>query len=212
MNVHAPGQLQALQLAQVIDNADPDQRGRVKVRLQSAPLELWASVIVPSAGNDYGTSFIPRVDEIVVISFISHDMPMVLGSVWQGNSSQPTEADPVEEKYVVKTPSGTVLEFSDEEPKVSLTTRSGYNITIDESGGGEINIERGTQSVTLTSSDISVNSAGPVNITASNVSVSASAVQVDAAMSTFSGVVQCNTIIATSVVGTTYTPGAGNIW
>ena len=212
MNAHAPGQLQALQLAQVIDNNDPDQRGRVKVRLQSVPMELWASVIVPSAGQDYGISAIPRLDEIVVVSFISHDMPMVLGSVWQGSSSQPQEATPAEEKYVVKTPSGTVLEFTDEEPKVSLTTRSGYHITIDESSGGELTIERGTQSIRLTASDISIESAGPVQVQASNVNVSASMVQVDAGMSRFSGVVQCDTIIATSVVGTTYTPGAGNIW
>jgi len=167
MNVHVPGQLQALQLAQVIDNADPDQRGRIKVRLQSTPLELWASVVVPSAGQNYGTSFIPRIDEIVVLSFVSHDIPMVLGSVWQGGSSQPEEASPNEDKYVVKTPSGTVLDFSDEEPKVSLTTQSGYHITIDESSGGEISIERGSQSVKLTSSDISIDSAGPVNINAS---------------------------------------------
>ena len=26
------------------------------------------------------------------------------------------------------------------------------------------------------------------------------------------GVIQCDTIIATSVVGTNYTPGAGNVW
>ncbi|TNC93115.1 phage baseplate assembly protein V [Thalassolituus sp.] len=212
MNVHTPGQLQSLQLAQVTDNSDPDQRGRVKVRLQSTPLELWASVVVPSAGPDYGTSFIPRVDEIVVVSFISHDMPMVLGSVWQGSDSQPAEADAVQDHYVIKTPAGTVLEFSDEEPNVSLTTRSGYHITIDESGGGELTIERGSQSIKLSASDISIDSGGPVNINATNVSVSASMVQVDAGMSRFSGVVQCDTIIATSVVGTTYTPGAGNIW
>ena len=81
---------------------------------------------------------ITRLDEIVVVSFISHDVPMVLGSVWQGAESQPEVATPVEEKYAVKTPSGTVFEFSDDEPKASLTTRSGYNITIDESSGGEI--------------------------------------------------------------------------
>jgi hypothetical protein len=35
---------------------------------------------------------------------------------------------------------------------------------------------------------------------------------VNAATSTFSGVVQCDTMIASTVVGTSYTPGAGNIW
>jgi hypothetical protein len=37
-------------------------------------------------------------------------------------------------------------------------------------------------------------------------------VTVDAAMAKFSGVVKCEVLIATSVVGTSYTPGAGNVW
>ncbi len=37
-------------------------------------------------------------------------------------------------------------------------------------------------------------------------------VKVDAAMSTFSGVVKCDTLISNSVVSASYTPGAGNIW
>ena len=40
----------------------------------------------------------------------------------------------------------------------------------------------------------------------------AGSVKVDAGMSTFSGVVKADTVIANSVVGTSYTPGAGNIW
>lgn len=212
MNAHALGHLHSMQLAQVTDNADPDNRGRVKIRLQSAPMEMWASVVAPSAGDGYGASFIPRQEEIVVVAFIDQDTPLVLGSIWCGNGSRPQDADPQEQHYVVRTPQETVLEFDDNDPKVELRTRSGYHITITESGGGEVKIERGSQSVTMTAADITVESAGPVNINASNVNVSASMVQVDAAMSRFSGVVQCDTIIATSVVGTTYTPGAGNIW
>ncbi len=212
MNSHVLGHLHSMQLAQVTDNADPDNRGRVKIRLQSAPMEMWASVVAPSAGQGYGASFIPRLDEIVVVAFINQDTPLVMGSIWCGNGSRPEDADPQEQHYVVRTPNDTVLEFDDSDPKVELRTRSGYHITITEGGGGEVKIERGSQSVTMTASDITVDSAGPVNITAATVNVSASMVQVDAGMSRFSGVVQCDTIIATSVVGTTYTPGAGNIW
>ena len=212
MNSHVLGHLHSMQLAQVTDNADPDNRGRVKIRLQSAPMEMWASVVAPSAGEGYGASFIPRLDEIVVVAFINQDTPLVMGSIWCGNGSRPDDADPQEQHYVVRTPNDTVLEFDDSDPKVELRTRSGYHITITEGGGGEVKIERGSQSVTMTASDITVDSAGPVNINAATVNVSASMVQVDAGMSRFSGVVQCDTIIATSVVGTTYTPGAGNIW
>ena len=212
MNSHVLGHLHSMQLAQITDNADPDNRGRVKIRLQSAPMEMWASVVAPSAGQGYGASFIPRLDEIVVVAFINQDTPLVMGSIWCGNGSRPDDADPQEQHYVVRTPNDTVLEFDDSDPKVELRTRSGYHITITEGGGGEVKIERGSQSVTMTASDITVDSAGPVNINAATVNVSASMVQVDAGMSRFSGVVQCDTIIATSVVGTTYTPGAGNIW
>jgi hypothetical protein len=37
-------------------------------------------------------------------------------------------------------------------------------------------------------------------------------VKVDAGMSTFSGVVKCDTLISNTVISSTYTPGAGNIW
>ena len=35
---------------------------------------------------------------------------------------------------------------------------------------------------------------------------------VNAGMSKFSGVVQCDTLIANSVVSASYTPGAGNVY
>ncbi len=214
MNSHSPGNLQSLQLAEVTDNADPESRGRIRIRFHATGLECWASVIAPSAGEGYGASFIPRLGEIVVAAFAAPDVPLVLGSIWTGNESRPEEADPQEEHYVVKTPSGTVMEFDDSSsgPSFKVSTRSGYSIRITENDGGQVRIERGSQSVTFTASSIEVNSAGPVEINASNVNVSAGMVQVDASMSKFSGVVQADTVITNSVVSASYTPGAGNIW
>jgi hypothetical protein len=37
-------------------------------------------------------------------------------------------------------------------------------------------------------------------------------VNVDAAMAKFSGIVKCEVLQSTSVVSTSYTSGAGNIW
>jgi uncharacterized protein involved in type VI secretion and phage assembly len=213
MNAHAPGNLYALQLGQVTDNADPDNRGRVKVRLIATPMEVWASVVAPSAGQGYGASFVPRLQEIVVLAFINPEMPLVLGSLWSGSDSRPQDADPQEQHYVVRTPQSTVLDFDDSDgPKVKLTTSSGYHITITEGNGGEIQIERGEQSVKLTPSGIDVRTSGSVNVDASSVTVNASTVTVNASVSRFSGIVQTDTLIATTVVGTSYTPGAGNVW
>jgi uncharacterized protein involved in type VI secretion and phage assembly len=214
INPHLLGSLNSLQLGQVTDNADPDHRGRVRVLLHANALELWASVIVPSAGNNYGIACLPRIGEIVVLAFITPDFPMVLGSVWSGANSAPEEADPVDDHYIVKTPAGTVLDFYDEDagPSVTLTTPQGYAISITDGNGGEIEIKRDTQSIKLTSSEVTINSSATVAVNASRVTVSASMVQVDAGMSRFSGVVQADTVIANAIVGTTYTPGAGNIW
>jgi hypothetical protein len=57
-----------------------------------------------------------------------------------------------------------------------------------------------------------VTASAKVTVNASQVAVSAGMVKVDAGMSTFSGVVKCDTLIATTVISSTYTPGAGNIW
>jgi hypothetical protein len=66
--------------------------------------------------------------------------------------------------------------------------------------------------VKLETSGISIRAAAKVSVQASTVEVSASRVKVDAGMSKFSGVVQCDTLITNAVVSASYTPGAGNIW
>jgi hypothetical protein len=51
-----------------------------------------------------------------------------------------------------------------------------------------------------------------VEITAGIARIGAGMVELNSGMTRASGVVQCDTIIANSVVGASYTPGAGNIW
>jgi len=58
---------------------------------------------------------------------------------------------------------------------------------------------------------LSVTSAGMANITAASASLTAPVVTVNAAVTTFSGVVIAPTVVATTVVGSTYTPGVGNL-
>ncbi len=204
---------QHLHLARVLDNQDPQGRGRVQVQLAINQLELWASCMSNSAGQNYGVSCLPRIDEMVVLAFMGPDQAIVLGSVWSGSNSHPTDAQAVEDIYAIVTPGGTkVLLDESASPKVIIETPAGHSITIDDSAAGEITIDRSGDQVKLSSDGISITSSLKVKIEASQVDVSAGMVKVDAAMSKFSGVVKCDTIIATSVVGTTYTPGAGNVW
>lgn len=210
---HHLGPMQELHLAKVLDNNDPDARGRVQVQIQSTGIQIWAMCLTNSAGQNYGLSCLPKLDEMVVLAFISPEVAIVLGAVWTGGDSHPSDAQSVEDKYSLISPRGTKVTLDDGEgPKVSIETSSGHHMTITEDGGGEIKIERGGESMTLSSSGISIVSSAKVEVQASQVDVSASMVKVDAGMSQFSGVVKCDTLITTSVVGTSYTPGAGNIW
>jgi uncharacterized protein involved in type VI secretion and phage assembly len=209
----SPAALTGLHLGSVLDNADPDARGRVQVHLHGLDLDLWAAVVTNSAGSGYGVSLLPRQGEQVVVAFAGPDLPLVLGALWSGSSSAPDEAEPVEDRYLIETPQGTRLTFNDGEgPKLKLETKSGYHLTIDEQGGGKILIEKGGEKVELSSSGVAVTSSVKVKVDAPQVSVSASMVQVDAGMSTFSGVIKCDTLISNAVVSSSYTPGAGNVW
>ena len=133
MNRHTLGNLQSLHLGQVVDNADPDSRGQIKVKLLATEMEIWANVVVPSAGEGYGFSCLPKVDEIVVIAFVSPEQACVLGSMWAGSSSAPADADPQEDHYLIQTPAGTIMEFDDNDgPKLEIRTSAGYSIKVTE--------------------------------------------------------------------------------
>lgn len=213
MSAHGLGELRELHLATVMDNADPQGRGRIQVRLHSTAVELWATVITNSAGSGYGVSVLPRIEEQVVVAFVGPDLPLVLGAIWSGGDSAPTEAEPVEDRYLIETPRGTRILMDDGNgPTLTLETTSGYHMTIDEQGAGSIRIEKGSETVELSADGISIQASSQVTVEAAQVSVSASMVQVDAGMSQFSGVVRCDTLMTNAVVSNSYTPGAGNIW
>lgn len=211
-NIHSLGNMQAMHLAQVVDNVDPDSRGRIKVRLHANALELWANVVVASAGPGYGVTCIPKRDEQVVIAFVTPDQALVIGAIWAGTNSLPNAADPVEDHYLISTPELSELEFDDVAgPKIEVRTRSGYSIKIDETGAGSITIVRGGQKIHLSSSEVKI-SGTKIVLDAANIEMNAAQIKGNAAISNFSGIVNCDTCIATAVVGTSYTPGAGNIW
>lgn len=214
MSNHSLGPLQELHLGVVTESADPDTRGRVKVRLHSLGLELWAPVVTLGAGAGYGVSCLPRIGEQVVVAFLSPEQPLVLGAVWSGSGSAPADASPVEERYVVRTPAGiqVMLDDASAGARVKIETPAGYHLTIDEGSGGKVTVEKGGEKIEMSPSGISITTSGQVKVEAAQVNVSASMVQVDAGMSKFSGVVQCDTLISNSVVSASYTPGAGNIW
>ena len=212
MSRHSPGPLQELHLGVVLDNDDPEERGRVKLRLAATGLEAWAAVMVPGAGSGYGVSLLPRVGEQVVAAFVGPDLPIVLGAVWSGGASQPADARPVDERYLVQSPAGLKILLDDRQPSVTIETPAGNRLVITDQGGGKVTIEQGGERVDISPGKVRIAGSGIVSIEAAQVTISAGLVKVDAGMSKFSGVVQCDALITNTVVSTSYSPGAGNLW
>jgi phage baseplate assembly protein gpV len=84
-------------------------------------------------------------------------------------------------------------------------TDSDGSIEFSDANQTSIRIDASGVTINAPTAEVQVTAAASMSITAPMLTVSAG-------MTNFTGVVTCPTIIATSVVGTTYTPGAGNIW
>jgi uncharacterized protein involved in type VI secretion and phage assembly len=216
--------MQAAMLAKVTSLDDPDSRNRVQVRLlahdgvgeQDAP--LWARVVSPFAGSDRGAFFFPDVGDEVLVVFVGGDTrhPLIIGGLWNGSASAPAsiESGGTNRYKRIKSKNGVVITIDDQQGSemLKLETPGGQKVTLKD-GPGAITIEDSNgNSVKLESAGITVTASAKVTVNASQVMVSAGMVNVDAGMSKFSGVVKCDTLITNSVISTSYTPGAGNIW
>lgn len=209
----------AVHRAMVVDVGDPEGLGRVLVHMPALPdsPEVWARLATLMAGDESGSWFVPEVGDEVLVVLEGGDprWPHVVGALWNEGRRPPEQMDGGGENNIK-----------------SLSTRSGVKITFDDSNGSEklkletpagqvVELDDGAQKVIiedvhgnrlrLDASGVSVETYGTAKVAASKVEIAASLVTVDAAMTTFSGVVKCETMQATSVIASTYTPGAGNV-
>ncbi|HEX8281810.1 MAG TPA: phage baseplate assembly protein V [Pyrinomonadaceae bacterium] len=210
--------------ATVTDVRDPDSQGRVKVRLPWMPdnegggYDVWARLATMMAGANRGTWFIPDVGDEVLVVFEGGDArrPYVVGALWNGKDSPPEQMDGAGNNYKKSITSRRDIRITldDTEGGETLTLKTPMGQTIEMKDGGitiEIKDVSGN-SVKLEPSGITVTAAAQVKVQCATMEVSAGMVTVNAGMSKFSGVVQCDTLISNAVISASYTPGAGNIW
>lgn len=201
--------------ALVTDLVDPYGRGRIQVQFpgfgdMGKAMRAWATLLTPYADDNQGLCVLPEVDTQVVVGFEAGDprRPYIVGACWNGKEKPPISADAANNLRVLRTRSGSRLEFDDTTgaAKVTLTTSGGHRLVLDE----------GSQEVTLSHQNgvtIRLTLAGALEITANtSVDITAPTVKVHAAATTFDGIVTCTNLIASvGVVAPTYTPGAGNL-
>jgi uncharacterized protein involved in type VI secretion and phage assembly len=209
----APGYF-GLYPAFVTNLVDQKSLGRIEVRLPwlgtdgDGQVRAWATLCTPYADGNQGLEILPEVGSQVVVGFEAGNLrrPYIVGAAWNGQEALPDTPDAANNLRVLQSRSGSRLEFDDSTPPtVSITMRSGHKVVLDDDAD-EITITHAQGcSITLTATNIEINANVSVEITAPELSVTA-------AMSTFSGVVQAETVVAESfVISPAYTPGVGNL-
>jgi uncharacterized protein involved in type VI secretion and phage assembly len=198
---------------------DKDKQGRVQVELLFGPVvngqkfSVWARVATLMAGGGRGSFFIPEPGDEVLVAFYAGDVrrPYVIGALWNGQDAPPQQMDEGGQNNirVVKTRSGHKLEFDDTSgsQKITITTPNGNELILDDGAGGKITLQNSM------GASIEFDSIGNIKITAPlKLTIEAAQIEANVPMSQFNGVTQHQTMISSAVVGSTYTPGAGNIW
>ncbi|GAC1361308.1 MAG: phage baseplate assembly protein V [Actinomycetota bacterium] len=208
--------------ATVADNQDPDSQGRVPIRLPWSPdtgsgrFEVWARLATMMAGNNRGTWFIPEINDEVLVAFEGGDpsRPYVVGALWNGRDAPPQSMDADNNVRVMVSRSGIKITLDDTEGAVTLQleTPGGQTMTFADTPSSVVVQDANGNSCRMEAQGITVTAPAKVTVKAATAEVDAGMVTVNAGMSTFSGVVQCDVLIANTVVGAAYTPGAGNIW
>jgi len=113
----------------------------------------WCMPCVPYAGDGVGIAFLPEVGSGVWIEFEGGDIsyPIWVGCYWR-DGEQPPDATPTVKIIVTK--SGSKLLLDDDEGTITLSDSNGNQMTLDGSG---LTLERGSNSVQISDSEVNVN-------------------------------------------------------
>lgn len=202
--------------ALVTDNKDPEAQGRLMIVFEGR--EYWARLATLMAGYNRGSWFIPDVNDEVLIAFEGGDvrMPYVIGALWNSRDTPPESMDSAgnNNRKVLRSRNGVKITLDDQDGQEQfiVETPGAQKITMKDGTGSIVIEDSNGNSIKLESAGMTVTAPGKLMIKASIMEVSTGMVTVNAGTSKFSGVVQCDTLISNSVISSSYSPGAGNIW
>lgn len=165
--------MQGNMIAKVVDNVDPEGRYRVRVSFpwladqyskettsdggDSKVQSFWARITSGLASGDFGSFFLPEIDDEVMVAFEDGDFsrPIIIGGLWNGEKTAPAKLtyspDQVEvdianvdqggknDYRFMRSRMGHTLAFVDAEGKggVSLRSAKSAELYIDDEDGKE---------------------------------------------------------------------------
>ena len=142
------------QMATVLSNADPEGKGRVRVRMnwQTDGMQTgWVRVMTPDGGSssdvksNRGFVFIPEVGDQVLLGFRHGDpaRPYVLGSLFNGTTGNGGGSN--NSIKSLKTRSGISVILNDDNKSLAIKDAGGSSIHLDGNGNILINAPKNIQ-------------------------------------------------------------------
>lgn len=145
----------------VLDNNDPQKRGRIKALVPDVLGEVesgWAMPCAPFGGEKVGFFAIPAVNAGVWIEFEcgDPDFPVWSGCWWGSDKEIPPQQEKEPHKKVmIRTPGGQSIILDDTEESITLETVGGQKIVLRDNG---IEIDNGKgATIKLSDKKVSVN-------------------------------------------------------
>ena len=162
------------QMATVLSNADPQGKGRVRVRMnwQTDGMQTgWVRVMTPDGGSssdvksNRGFVFIPEVGDQVLLGFRHGDpaRPYVMGSLFNGTTGGGGGSN--NSIKSLKTRSGISVILNDDNKSLAIKDAGGSSIWLD--GNGNIQITA-PHSINFTSTNITINAHNNTHISSGN--------------------------------------------
>ncbi|AFO55270.1 MULTISPECIES: phage baseplate assembly protein V [Natrinema] len=184
------GGIRGVAVGIVTNNEDPKDLGRVKLQFpwRDADDEShWARIATEMAGNEYGSYFLPEIDDEVLVAFENGDIhkPFVIGSLWNGKQKPPQKnGDGNNDIREVRSRSDHVIAFDDaDDGSITIRTTGGNEIVIDDSGSSEtirISDESNDNSITIDSDSgsVAIDAKSDLELSASTISLDGNSVEI----------------------------------
>ena len=167
----------------VTDNQDPKDLGRVKLQFPWRDADdesYWARIATEMAGEEYGTYFLPEVEDEVLVAFENGDIhkPFVIGSLWNGEQKPPQKnSNGKNDTREIRSRSDHKVAFDDaDDGGITIQTSAGNEIVIDDSGDSEtivVRDENGDNSLAIDSGkgSVKVDAKKELELSAQNITI-----------------------------------------
>ncbi|UHA76283.1 phage baseplate assembly protein V [Paenibacillus sp. 481] len=189
-------------VAIVTNNKDPENLGRVKLKLPLRESENetdWTRIATLMAGSDRGSYFVPEVGDEVLVAFHLGEIrqPYVIGMLWSSTQPAPKanednnlrkirsragheitfDDDTSAGKIIINTAKGQIIQCDDQAETIKIADANGTNsIQIQGGSSGQITVKSQSSTLTLNAKgEITISGTNSVSIKALEVAVEASA-------------------------------------